>query len=235
MLVVSGTGTGVGKTIITAALAALARDRGKRVAVVKPVQTGVGPDEPGDLAEVRRLAQVDDLHELVRLREPLAPATAGRRERVEPPTIAQAAAAIEQLRDRDLVLVEGSGGLLVHLDAHAGTLADLAGALDAPVLVVARPGLGTLNDAALTCEALRTRGLRCAGIVIGAWPSDPDLAASCNLEDLPTYAQAPLLGAMPDNAGALGPESFLAAAEDTLDLDAFLGAGPHAPRRGVFA
>ena len=78
MLVVTGTGTGVGKTVVTAAVAALAAARGSRVAVVKPAQTGVGGDEPGDLAEVRRLAGVTDLHELARYPDPLSPAAAAR-------------------------------------------------------------------------------------------------------------------------------------------------------------
>jgi dethiobiotin synthetase len=216
VLMISGTDTGVGKTIVTAALAALARADGRRVAVVKPVQTGVAPGEPGDLDDVRRLTGIEDLHELARFREPLAPATAALREGVEPPTVAEAAAAIGQLLDRDLVLVEGAGGLLVHLDPQGGTLADLAGALNAPVLVVTRAGLGTLNHTALTCEALRARGLRCEGIVIGAWPADPDLAAQCNLEDLPRYTGEPLRGRLPENAGRLDPDAFVAAAERGL-------------------
>jgi dethiobiotin synthetase len=216
VLVVAGTDTGVGKTIVSAALAALAQSRGRRVAVVKPVQTGVGPGEPGDLDEVRRLTGVVDLHELTRLPDPLAPATAARRVGAELPTIGEAAAEIERLGDRELTLVEGSGGLLVDLDGRGGTVADLAVALGAPVLVVARAGLGTLNHTALTCEALRARGLNCAGIVVGAWPAHPDLAARCNLDDLPVYAGAPVIGLMPDNAGALSPPAFLLAARDGL-------------------
>ncbi len=69
------------------------------------------------------------------------------------------------------------------------------------MLVVARAGLGTLNETALTCEALRARGLACAGVVIGAWPADPDLAARCNLEDLEAYAGAPLVGRLPGGRG----------------------------------
>jgi dethiobiotin synthetase len=220
MLVVTGTDTGVGKTIVTAGLAAVAEGSGRRVAVVKPVQTGVGPDHAGDLDEVRRLTGVADLHELARLPDPLAPATAARVVGVELPTITEAAAEIEQLGDRDLVLVEGSGGLLVQLDGRGGTVADLAVALGAEVLVVARAGLGTLNHAALTCEALRARGLDCAGIVVGAWPLEPDLTARCNLAELPAYAGAPVIGLMPANAGDLSPAAFLAAARGGLSLAA---------------
>jgi dethiobiotin synthetase len=126
------------------------------------------------------------------------------------------AATIEQFDDRDTVLIEGAGGLLVGLDAEGRTIADLARALNAPVLVIARAGLGTLNHTALTCEALRSRGIGCEGIVIGAWPASPDLAATCNLDDLPAYAGVPLVGVMPENAGALDREPFLAAAEEAL-------------------
>jgi dethiobiotin synthetase len=186
------------------------------VAVVTPAQTGVAPGEPGDLDEIRRLTGIDDLHEISRFPQPLAPATAARTAGIEPATIADCAAAVEQLRDRDLVLVEGSGGVLVHLDARGGTLAELALALDAPLLVVARAGLGTLNHTALTCEALRARGVECSGVVIGAWPDDPDLAARCNLDDLPIYAGVPIVGRLPEDAGALDSEAFLAVAREGL-------------------
>ncbi|HEV2771200.1 MAG TPA: dethiobiotin synthase, partial [Solirubrobacteraceae bacterium] len=135
------------------------------------------------------------------------------------PTAAQVAAAVEGLAaDRDLVVVEGAGGLLVRLDAAGGTIADVAALLDAAVVVVARAGLGTLNHTALTCEALRARAVACAGVVIGAWPPHPDLAARCNLEDLPAYAGVPVVGRLPDGAGRLAPDAFLAAARGITPL-----------------
>ena len=209
LLVVAGTDTGVGKTVVTAALAAVARAAGERVAVVKPVQTGVGRGEPGDLDEVRRLSGVDDLHELARLPDPLAPATAARLAGVALPPVAELAETIEGLANRDLVLVEGAGGLLVELDHEGGTLADLAARLKAPVLVVARSGLGTLNETALTCEALAHRDLDCVGVVIGSWPSAPDLAAECNVDDLPRYTGVRLAGRLPEGAGQMSAEEFL--------------------------
>jgi dethiobiotin synthetase len=229
VLVVAGTDTGVGKTVVAAALAALARASGERVAVVKAVQTGVAPGEPGDVDEVRRLAGIDDVHELARLPEPLAPATAARRAEGNGRSLLSVgaiAAAVERLTaGRDLVLVEGAGGLLVHLDAAGGTIADVAVLLRARVLVVARAGLGTLNHTALTCEALRAREVACAGVVVGAWPQQPDLAACCNLEDLAVYAGVPVLGRLPENAGRLAPVPFLAAAHgirlsDSLEVSA---------------
>ncbi|GAA1181578.1 dethiobiotin synthase [Pseudonocardia alaniniphila] len=217
ILVVTGTGTGVGKTIVTAAVAALACARGQRVAVLKPAQTGVEAGEPGDVADVARLVPGITTCELARFPEPLAPATAARRAGLAPVTPVEAADAARKLAtDHDLVLVEGAGGLLVRFTDEGGTLADAAVALDAPVLVVATVELGTLNHTELTVEALRARGLICAGVVVGAWPATVHLAAMCNLTDLPAVTGVPLVGALPDGAGALPPGEFVAVARHGL-------------------
>jgi dethiobiotin synthetase len=213
VLVVTGTDTGVGKTVVTAALAAQAAGRGEAVAVLKPAQTGVRGGEPGDADDVRRLSGVSDVHELRRWPDPLAPATAARRAGTPGLGAEEVAEAVRGLRDRDLVLVEGAGGLLVRFDEHGTTLADVARLLGAPVLVVARAGLGTLNHTALTVEALAARGLTCPGIVIGSWPQRPDLAAEENRRDLPATTRRPLLGAVPEGAGRLAPERFARGAE----------------------
>jgi dethiobiotin synthetase len=228
ILVVTGTGTEVGKTIATAALAAVAAARGERVAVLKPAQTGVADGEPGDVATVQRLVPGTTGCELARYPEPLAPATAARRARMAPVTPQAAADAAAKLAtDHDLVLVEGAGGLLVRMTDEGGTLADVAALLAAPVLVVAAAGLGTLNATELTVEALRRRGLTCPGVVVGSWPADPDLAARCNLTDLPATSGVPLLGALPDGAGALDPERFAAVARHSLAPE--LGGGWQTP------
>jgi len=209
VVVVTGTGTGVGKTVVTAAVAALSLARGGRCAVVKPAQTGVPVGGPGDLADVARLTGCSDLHELVRYPDPLSPAAAARRS--GRPALDQAAAVdvVLRLGDRDLVLVEGAGGLLVRYDDDGLTVAELARTLRAPVLVVASPGLGTLNSTALTLEAVAARGLTLVGVVVGAWPAEPGLAERSNLRDLETLAARPLLGVLPDGAGALAPPAFL--------------------------
>ncbi|MGE3284860.1 MAG: dethiobiotin synthase [Pseudonocardia sp.] len=224
VLVVTGTGTGVGKTVVTAAVAALATSR---VAALKPAQTGVGPGEPGDVDEIARLAPGVAVHELARYPDPLAPATAAARARRPPVTAAGAASCARRLAaDHDLVLVEGAGGLLVRL-AGTDTLADVAALLRASVLVVAAAGLGTLNHTALTVEALRCRGLTCAGVVIGSWPAAPGLAERCNLTDLPAVTGVPLLGAVPAGAGALAAAEFVEVARHSLA--AALGGGWQTP------
>jgi len=227
ILVVTGTGTEVGKTVVTAAVAALAAARGGGVAVVKPAQTGVGPGEPGDLAEVARLAGISDTHEYARYPDPLSPAAAARISGLPPLSLAETARSIRKLAlDRALVLVEGAGGLLVRYDEDGATLADLARELGAPALVVADPALGTLNHTALTLESMALRGVDLAGIVLGSWPypggrahgahadpSDgPDLAMRCNLRDLETLAARPLAGALPAGAGRMDAAEFLLAA-----------------------
>ncbi|CAO5249945.1 dethiobiotin synthase [Frankia sp. AgKG'84/4] len=218
VLVVSGTGTEVGKTVVTAAVAALAQDRGHAVAVVKPAQTGVLPGEPGDVDLVAGLAGIDDVHELARFPDPLAPAAAARRAGRCAVDLAALAGTVDKLAaGRDLVIVEGAGGLLVRYDDNGATLADLARELSAPVLVVTAAGLGTLNTTALTLEVLAHRGLGLAGVVIGSWPTEPDLACRSNVADLEILAGRGLSGAVPAGAGRLGRTDFLATARRSLE------------------
>ncbi|MFI8348380.1 dethiobiotin synthase [Streptomyces sp. NPDC085596] len=209
VLVITGTGTEIGKTMVTAAVAAAALAAGHSVAVLKPAQTGVRPDERGDADEVARLAGPVTARELARYPDPLAPATAARRSSlppVRPHDVAEAAAKLAT--DHDLVLVEGAGGLLVRFDPEGGTLADAAALLDAPVLLVAPAALGTLNATELTARELRRRELELTGVVIGSWPASPDLATRCNVTDLPEVAGADLLGALPQGTGSLPPTDF---------------------------
>ncbi len=213
LLVVTGTGTDVGKTVVTAAVAALALSRGASCAVVKPGQTGIADDAPGDLADVARLSGATELHELVRYPDPLSPAAAARLSGRDPLDLAACVDLLLRLdAAHDLVLVEGAGGLLVRFDEDGLTLADVARAVRAPVLVVAAAGLGTLNATALTLEALAHRGLELSGVVVGAWPAEPGLAERSNLRDLETLAARPLLGVLEQGAGALGRDDFLLAA-----------------------
>jgi dethiobiotin synthetase len=221
ILIVTGTGTDVGKTIVTAAVAALAAARGGGVAVVKPAQTGIGAGEPGDLATVARLAGLGPgcLHEYARYPDPLAPAAAARTSGLPALSLATVATRVRELAEqRALVLIEGAGGLLVRYDEDGATLADLARELGAPALVVADPALGTLNHTALTLESMALRGVELAGVVLGRWPvqEEPDLAMRCNVRDLETLAARPLAGALPAGAGALDPAEFLLAAQSGL-------------------
>jgi dethiobiotin synthetase len=203
VVVVTGTGTDVGKTVVTAAIASLAAS----VTVVKPAQTGAGPGDPADLDVVVRTAGAHvRTVELARYPDPLSPQAAARRSGLPALTLDDIVDGVRACTT-DLVLVEGAGGLLVRFNDRGLTLADVAVALAAPVLVVTSAALGTLNVTALTLEALGHRGLGTLGLVLGRWPALPDLAARSNVADL--RSMAPLLGAVPQ--GAYGdPASWLA-------------------------
>jgi dethiobiotin synthetase len=193
VLIVTGTGTDVGKTVATAALAACASGR---VAVVKPAQTGVRDGEPGDLAEVTRLSGTRDTFEFARYPDPLSPHHAALVSGRPALRFADAAQRIDDLdTEYDLVLVEGAGGLLVPFDEDdRWTLVDLAHHLNAGLVLVTQAGLGTLNHTALTVERLNDESLQLAGLVIGSWPTPPDLAMQLNVYDLRRMAPHHELG-----------------------------------------
>ena len=205
-ILVTGTDTDVGKTIVTAAIAAAAQAAGLRVAVVKPGQTGTATGEP-----VRRRHRSTGWPprrprvRWPRFPEPLAPLAAARVAAAAPLELYAVVDEIRAEADKhDLVLVEGAGGLLVPMGLRPSgepwTVADLAVSLGAPAVVVARAGLGTLNHTALTLEALDRRGVP-AGVVLGAWPAEPELVHWANLADLVPN----LVGALPDGRRRDGP------------------------------
>ena len=217
---------------------AIATSHEGRVAVCKPVQTGVGPDEPGDLAEVQRLAGYVTAVELFRYPEPLAPDTAARRAGMPQADPAVIVRAVDDLAaSHDLTLVEGAGGVLVRLGESA-TILDLAAATLVPdtvdgVLVVVAPGLGALNHAELTVNAVRARGLRPAGLVIGWWPVDPDLAMRCNRTDLPRVTGVPVVGVLPAGAAHLEPDEFRRHAASWFDDEWLATLSPSHPEQLV--
>lgn len=208
IVLVTGTDTNVGKTIVTSAIAAAAQAAGLRVAVVKPGQTGTSEGGPTDIEQVNRLAAPDTARTLASFPEPLAPLAAARVADLPPLDLYEVVDAIRAESEKhDLVLVEGAGGLLVPMGLRPGgdawTFADLATTLGVSTIVVARAGLGTLNHTALTLEALARRGVP-AGVVLGAWPAEPELVHWANLSELLPH----LVGALPDGAGAMDPGVF---------------------------
>lgn len=204
-MVVTGTDTEVGKTIVTAGLAAAARASGRTVAVIKPAQTGTDDDAE----TITRLAAPEHTATLARFPDPMSPFAAARRRRMaqlELSTVVRTVAALPQ----DLILIEGAGGLLVPMGAGSWTVADLCLELNAPAVVVARAALGTINHTALTLEALRSRGILYF-VVIGSWPQHPGPVELANRVDLSDMAYG-LAGAVPERAGDLPPAEFRAAA-----------------------
>ncbi len=217
VLVVTGTGTGVGKTVVTAALASYARQAGIDVAVCKPVQTGTDSGDD-DLAEVARLSGVSELATLARYPQPLAPAPAAEQAGRALPTADQLVRLIAGLdRPGRLTLVEGAGGLLVELAGGGVTLRDLAAELGAAALVAVTAELGTLNHTALTLEALATHKVSCAGLVIGSWPACPGLVETSNRSALGRLA--PVRGALPAGAGSMDAAGFAALSAEAFDRD----------------
>ncbi|GIF74785.1 dethiobiotin synthase [Asanoa siamensis] len=207
-VLVTGTDNGVGKTIATAAVAVAAQAAGLRVAVVKPGQTGLPDGRPSDVDMVRALAAPATARLLASYPEPLSPLAAARIAQVEPLELYAVVDAVrEEAGKHDVVLVDGAGGLLVPMGLRPSgepwTVADLAVSLDAPAVVVARAGSGTLNHIALTLEALHRRAVT-AGVVLGAWPAEPELAHWSNLSDLVDN----LVGVLPDGAGSMEPGVF---------------------------
>jgi len=199
---ITGTDTGVGKTVVTALLASVLRRQGLRVGVMKPVETG-RPREgdnfaPQDSLFLRQVSGCSAPQELVTpytFAEPLAPAIAAE----------QAGITIEMkhirrcyeqlLAEHDIVLVEGAGGLLVPLTAQL-SMHDIAVELDLPVLVVTCNKLGTINHTALTVTVARERS-QVLGIVLNHIQAPDDLATKTNADALRRWGKAPLLCQVP--------------------------------------
>jgi dethiobiotin synthetase len=180
-VLVTGTDTGVGKTVIAAGVILALRARGVRGVGFKPCETGVGSAESADSTVLAEASGVDEplARPLLRLAEPLAPAMAAQRARtaLDPNALEER---IRALRAAGYsVVVEGAGGLLVPL-AWGYTALDLTVRLSLDTIVVARAGLGTLNHVALTIRALQSRDVRVRGVVLNARGEPPDLAEATN-------------------------------------------------------
>jgi dethiobiotin synthetase len=209
-LFITGTDTGVGKTVVTAALAAALRRRNLRVGVMKPVETGCMRDGdrlvPRDalcLLEASGSAASLDLVNPYALAEPLAPALAAEVEgiRIDPDRICSC---YRQLTaEHDVVLVEGAGGLMVPLSdrgtraGHPYTMLDLAAALHLPLVVVARNILGVINHTALTVAVARQQGLVVLGVVLNHPSPETDGATETNAKSLRRWSGTELLAEIP--------------------------------------
>jgi len=198
---VTGTDTGVGKTLVAAALARHLRISDLDVGVMKPVETGVtDTSRPGtDAALLQWAACCGDDPALIapyRFRAPLAPSLAAKEEAITI-DLAHIVETARLLSDRhDFTIFEGAGGLMVPL-AGGVLVADLVLQLNLPLLVVCRPGLGTINHTLLTVHAARTMGIPLAGFIINGMPQQPDAAEALAPHNLASLASADLLGVLP--------------------------------------
>jgi dethiobiotin synthetase len=199
-LFVTGTDTGAGKTVVTAALAASLHARGLRVGVMKPVESGCpqGDDglRPQDALFLRAVSGCDAPLDLVNpyaLAHPLAPALAAELEGVYIDIDHIRECFRQLIADHDIVLVEGAGGLLAPCTREL-TMRDLAAELNLPVLLVAGNCLGVINHTALTVEAIRQRGLPLVGVILNHISPIVDEAVRTNAESIRRWGGAPLLG-----------------------------------------
>lgn len=212
-LFITGTDTGVGKTFVTTAIARHWRRQQRRFAVSKPVASGAqlinGHWRNADtliLAEAAGWSHVLDLVTPFSFPEPLAPASAARLRQITL-TLADIVDAVHAVGcGQDAVLVEGAGGILCPLTNHE-TMAELAVALQLPVVIVARLALGTVNHTLLTLEAAHSRCLNVAGVVVNATqPLLEPLVAESSIHELEQRMNVPLLGVILFQPGIPIPE-----------------------------
>ncbi len=219
---ITGTDTGVGKTVVASAIARLLHDHGVNVGVMKPVTCGC-LEENGHLVSEDALllawsagvAGVDPDMAPYLLRLPIAPSEAARREGVRI-NFQHIADSFARLASRhDFVIVEGAGGLMVPL-AGGLLIADLINHLSLPLLVVARPNLGTINHTLMTCFAARQLGITVKGVVINNYPEKPGIAEESAPHLIASLAGAPLLGIFPHLEGN-GLREIVEALAERLD------------------
>jgi dethiobiotin synthetase len=230
-LFVTGTDTGVGKTIVTGGLAAILRERGVAVGVMKPAETGCaladGNFIPSDAQFLRTMSGVEDPLETVvpyRFREPLAPAVAAELEgaHISTPRLVEH---FEKIAARyDFTLVEGAGGLLVPLKGDFLIL-DLIKLLKLPILIVARADLGTINHTLLTVRCAQDEKVPIAGIVLNTLSSKRSVAAKTNRDVIAGLTDVPIWGVLPFLKDAIPSESskekIVALIEKHLNLHYF--------------
>jgi dethiobiotin synthetase len=204
-LFITGTGTDVGKTVLTAGLAAMLRAQGQSFCVYKPIQTGSpDPAHPEDLERIRDWVGADvPVHCSYCFAEPVAPYAADPGRTIDPHQLLLDFKRLQ--RDYAVVLVEGAGGVRVPVAPHLEMI-DLIRMYQLPVLVAACPRLGTLNHILLTMDALARRRIEVKGLVISGLPQEPsaDPAMASLLETLEPFLTVPLLGVLPPLALASG-------------------------------
>ncbi len=203
---ITGTDTGVGKTIVTSALARHLSDQGLKVGVMKPIETGV--DEPNklgsDAALLRWAANSQDSADDIspyRFDLPSSPHQAAKaaRESIDIERIIDAFYRIKT--DKDIVFVEGAGGLMVPINGGY-LMSDLVTQMDLPLLVITRPQLGTINHTLLTTFTARAMELNLCGFLINGMPEKPDTVEMEAPHLLSSLASADLLGVLPFAQGS---------------------------------
>jgi len=202
---ITGTDTGVGKTMVGAALALFLTERGLNVGIMKPAESGVSdPSRLGDDGSLLQWAasSSDAIEEIspYRLRAPLAPAQAAKKDGNFIDFAGLVATAQGLGRRHDFLIIEGAGGLMTPLSGGL-LMADLAKGIGLPLLVVTTPRLGTLNQTLLTIFAAQQMEIPVAGYLINRMPAQPDEAAESTPHTLASLASADILGVLPEVDG----------------------------------
>ena len=195
---ITGTGTGVGKTIVTAGIAGFFLSKGEKVSIMKPVQTGTG-ESVSDLETVKAI--VPDITQIPKrlaspysFSLPASPLLAAKNEnrKIKPNTILKAFKDLSSRPDIDVLLVEGAGGLLVPL-TDKFLMIDLISEMDIPAILVTAAGLGTVNHTLLSIEAMKKRKLKIAGIVINKIPVNPGIVEKDNIKTIERMGGVPVI------------------------------------------
>jgi dethiobiotin synthetase len=220
---ITGTDTGVGKTLITGGIAGALVERGLKVGVMKPVETGCyeqnGDLFPADAMFLKEEVEPEvplDIVNPYRFKEPLAPSVAARIEEVEIDLRKIKKCFLELSRGKDVVLVEGAGGLLVPLN-HKKTSADLIKLLKLKLVVVAASRLGVLNHTLLTVRHAEELGIKVAGVIMNHPEPSADLSINYNMEELKRLG-VPIIGELPYLMEGELPKMV----KERLDLDALV-------------
>jgi dethiobiotin synthetase len=193
---VSGTGTGIGKTFVARAIAAALHASGKRIAALKPIETGCSEGVARDsqaLARASGRPELADFRGFYRSELALSPYAAALEASASPPSVPTLVDAVHHAaRGSELTLVEGAGGLFVPIDAR-DTIAELVAALGLPLLLVAQNSLGVLSVALSTAECARARGIELRAVVLVDQRADQqDLSTRTNARILDERLGAPV-------------------------------------------
>ncbi|WZY00544.1 dethiobiotin synthase [Bacillus sp. FSL W7-1360] len=218
---VTGTDTDVGKTIIASGLAAVLKARGIDVGVFKPLLSGIAREHPeSDTSLLKQMSGTSLSHEEItpfQFHEPLAPymAAALHGQRVE---VAEVLAHWARMKEKhDCFIVEGAGGLAVPLGERF-LVSDLVCALKLPIVIVARPDLGTVNHTLLTVQYAKQLGIHVAGVIINGMSAAPSLAEQTNPKLLEEWCDVPILGVTPQ-LKEVTEENLKTMIEQSIDLN----------------
>lgn len=197
---ITGTDTGVGKTVVTAALSSCLIKKNIKVNCLKPFQTGTECPVVHDIEFVYKVMERPfDINRVCpfRLKKPLSPYYACKMEKIDY-KVSDFIKAIEgRVEEGSVNLIEGAGGIRVPITKNY-FMSDLAKDLGAKVLIVARPGLGTINHTLLTIDHVESCGLEVMGVVISSYPVKPGLAVRTNISQLREVSGVDILGVVPE-------------------------------------